>query len=268
MKIFISADIEGVAGVASWDETSMSKPDFLPFAQQMTKEVASACEGAISAGADEIWIKDAHGQGRNIDFTRLPQITRMIRSWSGHPFLMMQELDASFDAAMFTGYHSFGGSEGNPLAHTFINSNISFMKLNDEYASEFLINAYTASYMNVPVVFISGDEGICCCANELNGNMKSVAVKKGVGNSVISIHPDLAASRIREGVQSALAGNFDKCKIKLPGKFKIEISYIQHYRAYKASFYPGIRQVTANNVMFEADDYFEVLRTLLFILYA
>ena len=118
MKIYISADIEGVTGIVHWNETEKLKSDWQEFCKQMTQEVKAACEGAISTGAEEIWIKDAHDTGRNIIASDLPQKVKLIRGWSEHPLLMVQELDTSFDALIMIGYHSFSGSNSNPLSHT------------------------------------------------------------------------------------------------------------------------------------------------------
>jgi D-amino peptidase len=264
MKIYISADIEGITGIAHWDETEKSKSDYQKFAKQMTDEVKAACEGAIKAGAKEIWIKDAHGTGRNIIADDLPQKIKLVRGWSEHPFLMVQELDKSFDALLMIGYHSFGSSSSNPLSHTLSSSTLNYIKLNGEYASEFLIHSYAAATMGVPVVFVSGDEGICKEANKVNKNIKTVAVNIGVGNSVISIHPRLAVEKIKESVESILKEDIDKCKIKLPEHFKVKLSFRNHTKAFKASFYPGMEQISSTNVVFESDDYFEILRMLLF----
>ncbi len=67
MKVYISADIEGVTGVTTWDEAELHKPDHGIAQEQMTAEVRAACEGALNAGATEIWVKDAHDSGRNSD---------------------------------------------------------------------------------------------------------------------------------------------------------------------------------------------------------
>ena len=264
MKIYISADIEGITGITHWDETEKSKSDYREFAKQMTGEVKAACEGAIKAGAKEIWIKDAHDTGRNIIADELPRSIRLVRGWSEHPYLMVQELDESFDALLMIGYHSFSSSGSNPLSHTLSSSALNYIKLNGEYASEFLIHGYAAATMGVPVVFVSGDEGICTEANKVNKNIKTVAVNKGIGNSVISIHPQLAVEKIKEGVESTLKGDVDKCKIELPEYFKVKISYKKHISAYKASFYPGMKQNSSTSLVFETDNYFEVLRMLLF----
>jgi len=126
----------------------------------MTREVVAACEGALSANVTDILIKDAHGSGRNIIASQLPECARLIRGWSGHPFNMLQQIDQTFDATILTGYHSKAGSEPNPLAHCF-RLYIDYIKINGELASEFLFNAYVSALVNVPVVFVSGDKGIC-----------------------------------------------------------------------------------------------------------
>ena len=66
MKVFISADIEGITNVTHWDETDLEKAEFTAAREQMTAEVAAACEGALEAGATDILVKDAHGDARSI----------------------------------------------------------------------------------------------------------------------------------------------------------------------------------------------------------
>ena len=112
MKVFISADIEGITGVTHWDETEKPKADYKEFREQMTAEVSAACEGALQAGCNEIWVKDAHASARNLIAAKLPRETRLVRGWSGHPFSMVQELDASFDAMLMIGYHSQADRSG------------------------------------------------------------------------------------------------------------------------------------------------------------
>ena len=106
MKIYISADMEGITGVCHWDEVDHDKPSYSYFQEQMSREVAAACEGAILAGANEIFVKDAHYSARNIIPSYLPKNVKIIRGWSGHPSSMVQELNSKFDALLMVGYHS------------------------------------------------------------------------------------------------------------------------------------------------------------------
>ena len=264
MKIYISADIEGVTGVTHWDETDLAKGESGPFREQMTAEVVAACEGALQAGATEIWVKDAHDSARNIIASRLPHEARLIRGWSGHPFIMVQELNETFQGLVLIGYHSRSGAGTSPLAHTMTGS-ITRMSINARPASEFLIHTYAAGSVKVPVVFVSGDQGLCNEINQFNPNIATVAVKEGIGNSTVSIHPDLAVSRIREGVSKALQGDLSLCQVELPSHFSVDVQYRRPYDAYHFGFFPGAVQKDDGTVRFETDSYYEVMRFFLFV---
>ena len=93
MKVMISVDIEGIAGIAHWDEALHDRPGYPHFRELMTNEAIAACNGAKAAGATEIFVRDAHETARNLDVTRMPEGVRLIRGWSGHPYMMVQELD-------------------------------------------------------------------------------------------------------------------------------------------------------------------------------
>lgn len=263
MKVYISADIEGITGIAHWNETEKTKPDYALFQQQMTREVKAACESAYEAGADDVWVKDAHDTGRNIDPMELPKGVRLIRGWSGHPASMIQELDGTFDALMFIGYHSAAGSGGSPLSHT-MNTTLAELCINGKAVAEFHLHAWLAAYYHVPTVFIAGDEGVCSAAQREIPEIRTVATQKGIGNSSISIHPEETIDKIKEQVSDALKNIKGIPVIKLPPEFKVDISYQNHHAAYRKSFYPGANLTAPVTVHFETDDYFEVARMIHF----
>jgi len=264
MKIFISSDIEGTTGIANWDETELTSVEGEFFRKQMAKEVNAACVGANKLGCSEIFIKDAHGSGRTIDPSLLPENIKIMRDWARNPLIMMAGIDETFDACLFTGYHSGSSQNGNPLSHT-MHCDYDYIKINGKVATEFMINAYTAAMFNVPVVFVSGDEMLCESAKELNPNIVTVPVSKGIGDASISIHPNLALKLIEDEVYNSLNTDLDKYKIELPKEFNIEIHFRQHYRAYKASFYPGVKQIDSQTISFKTNDYYEFLRMLFFM---
>jgi D-amino peptidase len=263
MKIYISADIEGITGVTHWDETDLNNAACQPFRQQMTAEVAAACQGALQAGAKEIWVKDAHDTGRNLIAADLPQQVKLLRGWSGHPFDMLESLDESFQALALIGYHSRAGSGASPLAHT-MSGSITYMKINDRFASEFLIAAYTAALVKVPLVLVSGDEGLCLEVFEFHPEIRTAVVKSGIGDSTISIHPAAAVERIKQGMLRALQADLSRCLTPLPKHFRFEVRFRRHPDAYKASFYPEAQKMDDHTIVYENDSYFELLRFMMF----
>ena len=265
MKIFISADIEGVTGTTVWEETTRGKEVYGEFQEQMTREVAAACEGALAAGASEVVVKDAHDTGRNIVGALLPEGVRLVRGWSRHPYLMMQELDASFDAAMMVGYHDCGGNGGNPLAHTLRSVQYREVTVNGMRVSEFHINAFTAALEGVPVAYLSGDRAICEAAEELLPGIVTTAVKEGRGGATIGIHPGEAVRRIRRGAEAALTGGRLPRVPELPEFFEVGIVFNDFREAHRASYYPGARLAAPGAILFETESWFDVLRLLLFV---
>ena len=118
LKVFISVDMEGVAGVVSGRECSSSGPDYDYFRRLMTLETNAAVEAVLEAGATEIVVRDGHGAKTNILPELLHERTRLLRGVTERPENMMLGIDASFDAVFFIGYHAKAGTEQGVIAHT------------------------------------------------------------------------------------------------------------------------------------------------------
>lgn len=264
MKVFISADIEGTAGICHWDETLRTHADWAEFRALMTAEVLAACDGARAAGATEIVIKDAHDSGRNLILDRLPDDARVVRNWSGHPDGMMFGLDSSFAAALYTGYHSKAGTEANPLAHSF-NGRISRILLNGEVASELTFNALCAALHGVPSAFIAGDAGICADARALVPGIATVETLVGVGPATNSIAPARSCRLIRETVEAALKGDLSRQLPNVAGPWEVVIEFNNPVDAYQSAWYPGARAHGPRAVAFAAAGFFDILRAMRFI---
>ena len=264
MKVYISADMEGVTGVTNWEEVDHNKPAYTQFQKQMSLEVAAACEGAISAGAKEVLVKDAHYSGRNILPEYLPKRAKIIRGWSGHPYSMLQEINSGFDALMVLGYHSRAGSGGNPLAHTMSSAKIERITLNDRQASELLLHGTIASKYHIPLTFVSGDSGICREVKEISINTVTHSTMRGVGDSTISLQPGLSINIIKRKSQESFDGDLRKCIWVYPSRFKLIIKYMKHVDAYKAAQYPGAKMLSPKSVSYDHRDYDNIMRFILF----
>jgi len=264
-KVFLSADIEGTCGIADWKETELGDAQSVYFRSQMTKEVTAACEAALASGAEEVLVKDAHSTGRNIDPSALPEEVKILRSWTRDPQVMMAGLDSSFDATLFSGYHSAAGTDGNPLAHTMNGQNV-WVRINGLPASEFLINAYTSVSLGVPVLFLSGDSALCDFAEGMGWGIRTAPVSKGVGNASISVHPSVAQRMIRDAVAAAMAEPPELSRQVLPFRFDVRIRFREHFMAHRGSFFPGARKLDTHEVGYESDSWKDVLVFLFFVL--
>ena len=265
MKLYLSADIEGTAGITLWDETEYGHPRYAYFSDQMTREVRAACEGAASAGFDDILVKDAHDSACNLQPRMLPEDVRLFRGWGSTYMSMMAGLDESFDGVFFTGYHSGAGMDTNPLAHTMNRQNC-YVRVNGTIAPELMINSLTAARFGVPVRLVTGDKGLCEWMHAQCPGAQTVAVSEGVGRGSISIHPDKAIRLIREAAERAARTDASKCMFPLPDHFRVEVGFKEHFKAKNAASYPGVTQTSPTEIAFECGDWLDALRMLDFTL--
>lgn len=264
MKVYISADIEGVTNVTDWDETELYHDAHEAAKKQMTNEVLAACRGAIAAGATEIFVKDAHDSARNIIAEEMPDEVTLIRGWTNAPESMMAGIDGTYDAVIFIGYHSGAYYNGNPLAHT-MNTQNNYIRINGKNAAEFDLNTWVAAQHGVPAVFLSGDVQLCEHAKELVPAIETVGVKYGVGNATFNMSAGKACCLIEKGVEAGLK-KLAECKIEEPETYEVEINFKEPVKAYRAAFYPGVEQVDAKTVRYTAKNAHEMMTTRMFIL--
>ncbi len=271
MKLFISADIEGCAGLALPSETHKQEPVYQPFAKEMTREVLAACEAAHEMGASQIVVKDGHGDASNIDPLQMPDYVTLIRGKSGHPYNMMWGIDDSFDGVLYVGYHAPAGSPEFSISHTSTGNSL-YIQLNGERMSEFLLNSCTAASYRVPVLFLSGDEAICRMAGEKVPGMVTAVTKRGVGGATLCEPPGVVEARIRDGVKQALgsrsaSGEFPQCQMTLPEQFTYEVTFKDWRKAYQMSFYPGMEQVDTFTNRLVTNRWMDVVTAHCFVVY-
>jgi len=261
LKVYVSVDMEGISGVVSWQECDRSAgDDYQYFRKIMSLEANAAVEGALAAGATEVWVRDAHGSARNILPDLLDKRCKLIRDWSGAPQLMMDGIDKAFDAVVFVGYHAKAGTPDATLEHTLSSSRITDIQINGISLPEAGINALIAGYYNVPVVFAAGDKALCDQAKKLFGEVETVAVKEGLGSAAICLQPELAREKIKAGVTSALQ-NLGKYKpYKLTPPYKLVLIFKEEKLAYAAQLYPGAKRTGDWEITYESNDLMDVMK--------
>ncbi len=266
MKIYLSADIEGVCGICNWNETTLNKPDYEYFRQEMIKEINSCCQALIDQGITDIYVRDAHDSARNIIPSSLLPCVKLIRGWENSPWDMMAGLDESFDGAIFIGYHSESRSNHNPLSHT-MSTSINHIKINNKKVSEFLLNAYYAKLKKVPVIMVTGDLGLTKTVKEENSLIETVDTFTGMHGAVIAKHPDVINKAIYDATIKAittLKTKKDELFLMIPRILETEIHYRNHLDAYRASFYPNAYMISSDKTGHKTNDFIETLKFIFF----
>jgi D-amino peptidase len=271
MKIYISADMEGVAGITAVEQTNpVGQPEYANSCRLMTAEVAAACEGAFAGGATEVVVNDSHWDMRNILHEELPPSVRLIRG-SLKPLSMNQGLDASFDAAAFTGYHAPAGTADAILDHTYSGATVYEARINGERCSEARINAAVAGSFGVPVIFLSGDQNACADIRSFLPSVETVAVKHAIGRyAANSLSPQEACAAIRAGMQRAVAAAAQRKpkSYEFSSPVTLELVLTSTAKADAASLLPGSVRVDGRTVRFQHDSLltvFQAFRAMLLL---
>jgi D-amino peptidase len=262
MRVYISVDMEGVAGVVHEDQTDPTDPrhagEYNRFRRLMTSEANAAVEGALAAGATRVLVNDSHWLMRNLLAEELHPAAELL---SGGPKLrsMVEGVDLGFDAAMFVGYHAMAGTASAVIDHTYT-SIVHEVRLNGRPAGELAINAAFAGIHGVPVVLVSGDQALAAEAKDLLGDgVEAVVVKHAVGRfAARSVSPAESCRRIREGATAALRRRHEP--LELPPPIRLEVEFALTQMADMAELVPGSVRTGGRTIEYAHDDYREVFR--------
>ena len=263
LKVYISADMEGISGVVHADQTSPGTAEYAAACKWMVEDVNAAVEGALRGGATDVVVNDSHGSMRNIDPAELHPKAVLI-SGSPKPLSMMQGIDDSFDAVLFVGYHAGAGTQDAILDHTISGGVVRGVRVNGVELPELGLNAAIAGVYGVPVVFISGDVAVCRQAKTILGSdIVTAPVKDAIGRTAARLVPmpearkgikDRAADAVRHAAQ------MKPFRVAAPCKF--ELDFFVSSQADMAMLVPGVQRVNARTVAFQSDDYLKGFRTL------
>lgn len=204
MKVFISSDMEGTAGVVDWEQVRPGSADYPYFAGLLCAEVNAAIDGAMDAGADEFCVNDSHGRMANL---RPDALAGRASYLSGRlkPRYMMEGLDETFDAVFFVSYHGSMSSGGSVLSHTYFPAAIAEVTLNGTVVGEAGLNALVAQAYGVPIVLVTGDDTTAAELVPLCPDVRSAVVKRSVTRfAAESLHPAAACELIRAEAKAAI----------------------------------------------------------------
>ena len=253
LKVFISVDMEGLAGVVSGAEVSASGPDYAHFRAIMAGETNAAVDGAFRAGATEVLVRDSHGDKRNLLPADVDPRARLLRGASSGPKNMMEGIDSTFAAVVFIGYHAKAGTPGAILEHTSTGNVVDFT-INGVSLPEGGYNALTAGLYGVPVVFAAGDRALVEQLRGLLGPIGAVAVKEEIGDASLGLSPKRAQDEIRAGVEQAIRGRAGARVYKLSPPYTMVLKVKQEH-----ALFPGAQKVRDGEFTFASPDLLLVL---------
>ncbi len=266
LKIYISADMEGVAGAVTGEQLGPSGFEYETARRWMTEEVNAAIRGARAAGATEIVISDSHGNGQNLLLDELPPDVTVIRSWP-RPLAMMAGIDETFDGVLFIGYHTSTDNSVGVRAHTMSSARLTSVRVNGVPYPEAGLNAAIAGYFGVPILMISGDDAVADEVQALLGELETAVVKKAYGfHSAETLMPEAAYQLIEETAARAVGriGEFEPWDVG--GPVEIEVSF-KNYRPIEALGYLEIvDRIDSHTIRYRGPDMIAVSNFLTFLL--
>jgi D-amino peptidase len=265
VKVYISVDLEGVAGISDWEQCVPGGDDYSLGRDLALGEVNAAIDGAVEAGATEILVNDAHSFMRNLPPDDLGGHASYL-SGRFKPLYMMEGLDETYNAIVFLGYHAAMPTPG-VLSHTYNPRAIANVTLNGTLTGEAGVNALVAQHHGVPIAVITGDQYVGPEAAPFCPGLDAIEVKRSVSRYAAEhLHPDIARQRIREGVAESLSDlSAAPPAIHLPAT--LEVTFLSPDMAAQATWLRGVDRVASTTVSVTDDDPLALYRTFMTLVF-
>ncbi len=256
MKLYISADMEGTAAVASWTQVDPKNTTEYPsYRRLMSREVRAAIDGARAAGVGDVLVNDSHSSMRNVMWDELPADVRMIYG-NRKPFSMNEGADATFGAAFFTGYHAGVGVQDGTLDHTYTDETLYNTRVNGVVCNEAILNAAVLGTHGVPVVLITGDRATIEQTRAVLPWVTGVVVKDSIGRfATNSLSPQRACDLIRDGAREAIERVAQAQPFAFEPPLVLELDFVYTHNADFAELIPGFERTGGRSVRFVHDDF-------------
>jgi len=257
MKIYISVDMEGAAGVVTGDQLGASGFEYQRARDWLTREVLAAVNAAKEAGAAEVVVADSHGNAENLLIDMFPNDVRIVRGFPRR-LEMMAGIDNSFDAVFLIGYHASTNNLRGTRAHTFSSAHLTRVSLNGVVVTEGAFNAAIAGHFGVPVAMISGDDAAVAEIQSVIGTVEAAVTKKTLGyHSAETLTPAASCDLIGKKAKAALGRlkDFKPYAIKAP--VTIEIGFKNYRPVEVLSLLRGVERIDSHAIRYQAKDILE-----------
>jgi len=266
VRVYLSVDMEGVAGVAHIRPTARGDVGYERAAELMLGEANAAIEGAFAGGATEVTLNDSHGQMYNLPPESLDPRARYVIGTK--PYSMVEAArDAHFDVALFVGYHARAGDPRGVIGHTYT-MRLVRVEVNGRPITEAGMNGLYLGALGVPIGMVSGDDALAADIADWLPWAESVVVKRAVSyQGADSVHPSLARDLIREGARRAVeraAGDGSSLEpLVLPAPLTLRMDFSHSGQADMAAVIPGFERSGDRAVTYEAGDAITLFRAFM-----
>ena len=265
LKVHISVDMEGVAGVVTGDQLGPQGFEYGRFREFMTKEALAAVLAAKEAGATAIVVADAHGNGENLLIEQFPPDVKIVRAWP-RKLQMMAGIDQTFDAAIYIGYHASTTNPTGVRAHTFSSATLAGVALNGVNMTEGAWNAAIAGHFGVPVVMASGDDAALAEIRAVVGDIEGAETKTSLGfHSALTLTPQAALVEISQKVKAGLARRASMRPYKPQGALVVDLTFKNYLPAEVLAYLPMFERTSAHAIRFRPKDMAEAAAVMEFI---
>lgn len=259
MKIYISADIEGIGGIVRQEQSSTDGREYPWARKMMTEEVNAAIRGAFDGGASEVAVSDSHNVGLNLIPEELDPRAFLIMG-SPRPLSMMEGIQSGFDAVFLVGYHAKAGTADSDLIHIF-NRRIAEVRVNGIGIGEIGISAGLAGYYGAPVALVTGDDHAVAEAAALLPGIEAVKVKEAIGAYAARCpHPETSRTRIYEGARRALTRRGTWPRFKVGPPVELVMRFTTSSAVDRVMRMPGNERLDGVSVRFAARDFLEAFK--------
>lgn len=254
MHVYVSIDLEGVAGIGDRRQVHRGNEDYGRSRSLMAGEANAVIAGAYDAGAELVVINDSHGDLCNLRPDELDQRAQLQTGSGKLPNGMMFGVDTGFDAAIFVGYHAMAGTTSGVLEHSFSSATVAEIRVNGAGWGEAEMNAAVAGRWGIPVVLITGDDVLCDQVATTLPGTATLSIKNGLGyRATRSLSPAEACRRITAATTEALTGP-TPVPFRPTAPFRLEIDFLTSSMAEYAAMVPGTERPAARTVAITAAD--------------
>ncbi len=240
MKVFIAVDMEGATGVAHREHLLPGGNDYEKARRWLTSDVNAAVEGAVAAGATEVYVNDGHGNMRNLLLDELHPAARLVvgpAQAKNKPLVQVTGIEAGgFEAAMLVGFHSRAGTPGGLLSHTWVGMLVHEIRLQGQVAGETLLDAAIVGHYGTPVVLVTGADDVCREAKaDLGADLATVEVKQVLGPSACAtLTPKRTFPMIKAAAEAAVRGRHQRKPWTTRGPVAMDVEFHRREMAQRA----------------------------------